>query len=146
MNANAGEVFPPLGKEIRLDRVRFEARARVSPEVLDRIEGSSYVDDLTHDLVLRLQAEVLEDKVAESTYRMTVPYPATPWHHFKHRHRDAWWMRAIVRHWPIGFTEKVGLVTLSKAHRFPKATIRYPDSLGPITMVEQGSLDYTVPA
>jgi hypothetical protein len=102
----------------------------------------TYISEVTGNLVAKLSTEVLSHKVADSTYTMSVPYPATPWHHFKYKHRSNPLMKRWLKRHPIEYTTKEGIVTLSKWHRFPESTIRYPDSLGRVVVQEVGVLDY----
>jgi hypothetical protein len=128
--------------EILLDRVKLTGQTALSSEMLSKMELGSYMDYLADRLVLQLQTEVLSHKVADSTYTMRVPIPSSPWQHFKYKHRERWWMRLLIKRSPIDYTNKEGVVTLSKAHRFPESTLRYPDHLGKVVIVEQGDLSY----
>lgn len=139
--ADTISAYPPAFEQLNLTKTRVHSRTAVSNQLLHEANITTVMDDMRDQMILNLEVEVLTHKIAQSTYTMTVPYPASPWHHFKHRHRSsrlmAWWIK---RH-PIKYTKKEGVVTLSKEHRFPDAKISvYPDSLGIAVPVETGTL------
>lgn len=139
----AADIAVPIVSQecIRLDVERLWLRAGLDPQLLQGVELSTIQDRVLDRLVMSLKAEIYSHKVAESSYTMAVPYPATPWQHFKHQYRTRWWMRRIVRRHPITFTRKEGRLTLSKAYRFPDSTVRYPDSFGRPIIIETGRLE-----
>lgn len=128
--------------ELVLDRLKVATQAAISNEALHNATFDTMPDYTANQMVMRLQAEVLSHKVAESTYTMSVPVPASPWQHWLHDHQG----NAVVKLWiqrhPIRYDKRSATVTLSKSHRFPNATIRYPESLGTVVVVEQGDLTY----
>jgi hypothetical protein len=131
-----------MDSELLLDRQKYAGSYAITPALMDSARMDSFIDEATGNLIAKLSTEVLSHKVADSTYSMTVPYPASPWDHFKYKHRANPLMARWIKRHPISYTHKTGTVTLSKAHRFPESNIRYPKSLGRVVVQEEGRLDY----
>lgn len=113
-------------KQIVLHKVIAWARAELPEEMLGQISSDVQFDRHLRRMVLQIRSEVLEDKVASSSYSTRVPCPVS----FKFRHRDSWWMKLWLKVSPIEFEDKVVGWTCSKSYRFPESTIPYPDALG----------------
>lgn len=128
--------------EIVLTPDKYAGRYAISEQVqqeLGQAEFQTYVDRVTGDLVCQLSKKVLTNTVAKSTYTMRVPIPDTWVDHWLVAHQGKWYSRFFRK---PNFKDKTGVVTLSKAHRFPEATIRYPDHLGTVVVQEEGDIEY----
>jgi hypothetical protein len=131
-------------RDIVLDRIEYRGNAEVSEELLHSAQFSSYMDDIRHRLVVGLKAEVLSHKIADSRYTMTIPVPASPFQHWKHKHQRNRLVARFIKRNPVRYNQRSGTVTLSKAHRFPESTIRYPDSLGKLVVAEEAEVSYPI--
>lgn len=135
----------PVGKAIPqliLERMRLGSSIRLSRYVAESLRvdspGSWMIDQAADTLLVQLQAEILAHKVVGSHVTavkpFNVPVPDGWWQMFKREYRGRWWMRPILRRWPIRMTMIVryGHMTVDVSHynRFPDADIEYPYRLG----------------
>lgn len=102
---------------------------------------TSVVRDLFADILgLRLETELLTDRIASDTYvgSTITHFPASPWQFFKLRHAESLWLRWLVRRRPVR-TEphRAGYsVTWDKRATYPDARIRFDDELGRAVVYE----------
>ncbi len=87
----------------------------VSRDFLENLPGvqgveTSYqpADWAIDQLLMTLRAYVLTHPLGkhEVTRTKTIEWPATPWHHWKHRHATAWWLRWFVQRRPVQTTRQ----------------------------------------
>lgn len=140
------------GTSVTLDMLKVGVTRMLSQELVsrrDRAVGSFVRDSITIDahaaeylrgqLAVDLRAYVLAEKKDVHTdisrlLVLEVETPATPWHHFRHNHRDAWWLRWIRR--PIRYTthRKTGemRVDMTRYLTYPHADVPYREFGPPV--------------
>lgn len=123
---------------VALDVLRVGARTTVGRDAILHVENNPH--DVLGPLMLRLESQVLAEKLVGGTYTGTghKDFPTSPWQFFKQRHADSWWLRWLVVRRPVNterhtITAKVEV----EAHRtYPESTIAIP-ALGRPVVVEQ---------
>lgn len=72
---------------------------------MTELEEQFTLDQLRKNAVYQVRTGVLSFDLpghkAQDTRTVTFEVPTTPWQHFKHAHRDAWWMRWLVARRPV---------------------------------------------
>lgn len=70
------------------------------PKIVD-----SYIGQGLRSCAFELEALVLgqtrPDKVVETTETVSFEYPASPFQHWKFKHKTSWWLKWFIRHRPI---------------------------------------------
>lgn len=103
--------------EVPIERLKYATKHYLSPAVANTAELAMYQDHLlgamAYELSVHLQAtREVEHQVSESTF-VKVGCPASTWQMFKDLHRDAWWMRWLVRRRKVRYTLFGKMVTLN---------------------------------
>lgn len=113
-------------QDIVLERLKVAVASQVSPALAANLTVEQHVD-IMKNLVLRIQSEVLGDKLAEDTYEQSISVPATAWDHVK---RD--WLPTFTRwfHWKVRERRAVAMFRVRDYHAFPESTMVYPPTLG----------------
>ena len=77
------------------------------------------------ELMYRLTAYVLSEKLALETYTATKVYsrPASTWQMFKQAHENSWWLRWLIQRRPIKMLREPHVVTVDLERNFT-----YPES------------------
>lgn len=144
--------LPVETERIMLERMRVTAEGRVSEELIASATLNAVLDIMADQLVLRLTAEVL----GHHRQRYVVTFPATPWDHLKarlvawareHRWRQREglfrrfrWPQPIVRSvlwWSRRHPVRESAKVIDEYATFPRSTMRYPDSLGPVVVLQR---------
>jgi hypothetical protein len=121
-----------------LEKLRFDAGTSVPRSLLDSMEVSAAADFLAHEILIRVKAEFLGERVGmhETIGVMDGDYhvPASWVQFWKHQHRRSWYARWLVNRWPVKWTRiecRPKVRVQFDAYRvFPNTTIDYPRSLG----------------
>lgn len=121
-------------EKVVLDRVRLDARTRVSPYLLHNMEVSQWADHLTGSIVLAFRTEVLAKTLATETTSVQVDFesPASTWQMFKHSHREGRWLGWMARRWGVRMATqtKSKAVEVKTRAAFPDCDMVFPKSLG----------------
>lgn len=97
---------------------------RISPYM--KGELSSYKDDITQDMVLRLNAYVWEEKLQDEQVTLTVLMPATWWDHFKEDYFPCW----LEELFPVDYAQKTSTHQFKTVAKFPDFAYEPPKNLG----------------
>lgn len=138
---NPADLTPADFNRFVLDKTRVGTQLSVDSYTLNSmcLEVENDIRFLTDDLVIRLEAFVLQDKlppktVTETKHVTTPPVPATWWDHFKHDYKDRTWLKHLIVHlkpplYKVGGVE-VGLtVDLERWVSYPEAQ-KIPETFG----------------
>jgi hypothetical protein len=126
----------PEDVRVLLDIAKFVAYRKISEEELPfRVDPKFYVAHEAEELVLRLQADVLSEKLPPATvgrdWDVVWPFPSSPWQFWKRRHGGAWWLAWFVRRWPVRVEphrRRMHLeVDIERYRTFPESRIQLPD-------------------
>ena len=104
------------------------------------------VDQVTDSMLVQLEAEVLEHRIAKSAYQFEVPVPKNAWNHFLHDHQHNGLLKRYLKHRPIKYTRRTATLELSKSHRFPESTYNYPHHLGQFVIAETATMHHPAEA
>lgn len=98
------------------------------------VEGWDPMRQEVRGMILEVEAYVLADKCVEDqqVYRPLFWFPSSPWQHFKHKHRESWWLGWLVRRRPVRQTAwgKSMEVDFTRYATYPKATYPVPPEFG----------------
>jgi hypothetical protein len=77
----------------------------------------SYMHQTLRTLALEIEACVVgqrrPDKVVESKEVVFFEYPASPFQHWKFKHKSSWWLKWFTKKYPVIIAEKAKKCTLS---------------------------------
>lgn len=125
-------------EQIILERLKFEVREALGPAVLESISLERFHDMLREDMVLRLTAELLAERIeSEQIVRTeTVMHDFTaldgPFQRWKERHAASWWLFWFVKLRPLRFIAETKLskvelrVSVDDYATFPKMALAPP--------------------
>ncbi len=130
----------PAVQQVTLERVELGLSHRVGGTVRESVRLDVQTDMVTNDLVYRLGAHVLAERLppVEVTRETTVEFqsPASPFQHWKQKHAQSWWLRWFVGRWPVrqDTTVKTATLTvdLTKYRSYPEANYALPELGAPI--------------
>lgn len=89
-------------KELVLEPTKFGLMHGVSAEFLSDPNGMDFIQDrMTVQLKAMVLGERLEDFHAQSKEQIAWLFPASPWQHFKEKHKWSWWLRRFVSRFPV---------------------------------------------
>ena len=102
-------MFDDNDSSIRMQEIQFDwmklARRDLLPGIVmqDINLMKNYLDYMRDDVVVEFNGMVLGQKLPEFSVSKseTIETPATPWQHFKEFHSEKWWMKNIVKRWPV---------------------------------------------
>lgn len=126
-------------REHILEAFKLGCGQRISREVLNHVEVSTFVGLVGHDVAMDFVATLYRHKVGQDTIErdvvLAVDVPTSAWQFFKDAHAGAWWFAWFANRWPAK-TRKITktahfAVDVRKYNVFPQATFRYPDNFGP---------------
>lgn len=120
----------------RSTRALDQLRVQAGTTVADTACLSVHEDDIAGQLVYKLTAEVLAERLETGRFERTVRVPATWWEHLKRDHAPAW----FTRRFPVRYTPLTLAVDLSRWATYPHATVPLP-GLGPPVVVDNLSSD-----
>lgn len=128
-------------RQFTLDKARVVSQFRVDGYTRNsmRLRVEDDPSFLTDDLVLHLEAIVLQDKlpptkVTETEIVTTPPVPATWWDHFKHEYQDRTWLKHLIVHFKAPLYKVEGreislTVNLERYISYPEAQ-NIPENFG----------------
>lgn len=128
----------PTTSEVLLHRMKVGMQTRVGASFLDSMRLEVFHDYLD-DIVLKLRAEVLADKLPPDhvTESRTIKVPRSWWDHWKEEHQNSWWAGWFAR-WRGYRTHVIRLsvsVDLQRFWAYPQANIALPPRMGdPVRM------------
>lgn len=140
------EQVSPFGKynQVQLNWLVFRSRVPLSPGVF--LSDPQIADYVYGEGIAVLEAHVLgrkrPSKVVEESNVTFFKMPASPFQHYKHKHKDAWWMRWFVKKRPVIYTEygresKLS-VSWDMSDVYPEQTkISYLDNSHPVVVIEE---------
>ena len=108
-------IFSEDYKEEIFNWLKFEDSQAVPMDMLSGViyDQSIQRDDsgpgfLRNQAIYRINARVLAKELPSFSEQVTevVNMPKNPWQHFKDMYADKWFMRAIVKRWPVKFTKQ----------------------------------------
>jgi hypothetical protein len=125
---NEGGVIHPPESTIDVERIvaewrRYGVAQVVSHELAATADFSVHQDMIFGGLMLRLEREILTDRRAKDEYQASLHVPRSPWHHWKHKHRQAWWLRWLVRRRPVQTHEHIATVQVERWQTYPDARL-----------------------
>ena len=91
-------------QEIQFDWMRLARRELLPGIVMQDINlMKNYLDYMRDDIVVEFNGMVLGQKLPPFSVSKSavIETPSTPWQHFKEFHSQKWWMRKIVKKWPV---------------------------------------------
>jgi hypothetical protein len=91
--------------------------------VTDSLRFSAHLDTIFGGMLLRLEKDLLTDTRAQHEYQASLRFPTSPWQHFKHKHRLAWWMRPLLRRRPVREQEYVVTLMVERWQTYPEARL-----------------------
>jgi hypothetical protein len=101
----------PFMRSIEGHIERYCAALRISREAVEKAYRlDSYMDYLADELAVKVTLQVYalsNEEARRVTLRQTFTVPKTWWDAFKLHFATRWWMRWIVKRWPVQFTELV---------------------------------------
>jgi hypothetical protein len=105
--------YEAIHERVVLEWMKFVSTAQLSPGILFRSRPQLHgpiAEDITKTLFFEIEAQVLgkrlPDKTVESDEILFFEYPASPFQHWKLKHKDSWWLRWFIRRYPIIIAEK----------------------------------------
>lgn len=124
----------PDPKTFTLDKRKVAALQEVSRLWLQDVRLDQAEDYITGNLAFQLSGYMLADHLATDETVVFKDFPASWWQHTKAIHFPtiSRWLRR-----PARFTRQTATVTVDSFATFPEATIPYPDSLGPLRMLQE---------
>lgn len=134
-----------------LDRLKFAYQTRIGPSVRQSMTLEAVEDVVTRQLIARLSAEVLADKLVGDTIATTysVRQPAT-W--FDWLKQDVWYtdldndriMRWVERKWPVKYKTVTYHVSVKfdRYALYPEARIALPELGRPVIFEQWGQPDW----
>lgn len=108
-------IFNEDYKEEIFNWLNFEDRQAVPMDMLSGViyDQSIQRDDsgmrfLRNEAIYRVNARVLAKELPSFSEQVTevINMPKNPWQHFKDMYADKWFMRAIVKRWPVKFSKQ----------------------------------------
>jgi len=121
-----------------LDRLKAAVSVSVGPQMAQSMELETYSEYVLNQLVHRLTAFVLAERVDTKPYTAIehVYFPESPWQHFKQKHQLLWWMKWFVKRRPVDY-QKVDVtvsVTADLYATYPRASYSHApyDQFGPV--------------
>jgi len=128
---------------LALEPILHSVRHVHEPEATYRIDAKEIRDRTLDRMVWELHASVYAEKVLEREQRVHFEkevdfwFPRSPWHHFKHRHVEAWWMAPVRWLRPTVQYERSSkmidlwkTVRLQQFAKFPETKLMMPEDLG----------------
>ena len=137
-------------QEIVLERVKLGLEHRVGATVLESMRPEVIIDQLSGEMVYRLRAHVLAEKLppveVSDQKSVTFESPASPFQHWKQKHARTWWLAWFVGRWPVrqeATTKTVRMtVNLTKYRSYPEANYAIPDGFGAPVLIHTLSTRY----
>lgn len=137
-------------QQVVLEKLRLGLQQRVGAHVLESARPEFIIDRLSGDMICRLRADVLAEKLppvqVSGQESVTFESPATPFQHWKQKHAEAWWLVWFVRRWPVreDVTTKTVRMTvdLTKYRSYPQANYILPDDFGAPVLVHTLSTSF----
>lgn len=137
------DVTAPSIDKLVLERMRVGARQVVGASVVESMRLEQWVEPMSRGLVHALTAEVLAEKLPperiDKSQTFGMDFPASPFQHWKQKHRDSWWLRWFVQRRPVKTDryEKTAFLTvdLERYRAFPQCNYVFPKDLGPYVNV-----------
>lgn len=137
------DAMAPSVEALTLERLKLGLQMRVGAHVLDSLRLERQQDMIYNDLLYRLEASVLAEKLppekVERSKVVTLDFPASSWQHFKQEHSESWWLGWLVRRRPIRYQalEQTATLTvdLERYRTFPQCNYVFPKGLGPYVNV-----------
>jgi hypothetical protein len=115
-----------------LERMTFYRRQRLErdmEEVLGEFSANTFTagvdyDILYDDIILRFEAEVLSERLADDYYEETAYYatPRTWWDMFKETYANRWWFNWYSKRWGAPHFDQHSVTVKVKVERF----LKYP--------------------
>ena len=102
-----------------LERTKYVIQKKFSESFLSDIKYSTSIDNEIKGIILRLEKDILSDKVV--TEVKTFNYPDTWWDHFKLDHFPLW----LYEKYPAKF--KVKKITFKRTTTYPKLALAMRD-------------------
>lgn len=143
-------------QQVTLGRLKLACTTHLSREMAtlaSTAELELMVDELTHNLVYRLRAQVLAEQLPPQTIKHIIrvtqddPRHATWWDAFKATYQQRWWMRW--RSWTVNHVQtnvtvnRTVEVNVRNNWTYPRAAIRLPDEFGrPVMVATWTARDY----
>lgn len=123
-----GALFPQPDRPIERERIvldwrRYAQVQAVSQAWLEDARLTVLQDQLFPQMVLRLERDILADKRAEQTYQAHLDIPRSPWHHWRHKHRNAWWLRWLNPHRPVQYDRRTATLEVERWQHYPDARL-----------------------
>jgi hypothetical protein len=122
-----------------VNEIRLEPGIFVQPPEVVR----SYTADALNCVTVRLEASVLgknrPDKKVTASKTVFFEFPASPFQHWKLKHKDSWWLKWFVRNNPVIIAQNARECFLeaswSMADVYPSQTIAEPRLNEPYVMI-----------
>ena len=112
--------------QVIVDRVTLEWRKWVRAQAIPTEVGadlSVHLDPFFDTMLLRLQRDVLTQKITDTEHSVRMAFPATWWDHLKEKHGRAllgpWWMRR----WPPQMEFRRASISIEHTVTYPEASI-----------------------
>jgi hypothetical protein len=143
VDVSAFDIKLPSYEALALQRLRIGLEQRIGAQVIESLELHQVEDIFTRSIVTRLTADVLAEKLPpekiERSKTVALDFPASSWQHFKQEHSESWWLRWLVRRWPVRIQQLEQTVTLTvdleRYRTFPQCNYVFPKDLGPFVNV-----------
>lgn len=127
---------------LTLERLKLGLQTNVGAHVRESLTAE-LDEDIWGGMICRLKADILAEKLPPETIVRSrvfvLDFPASSWQHFKHEHKESWWLGWLVRRRPVRTEqhkeEATLTVDLDRYRTFPQCNYTFPKDLGPYVQV-----------
>lgn len=113
-----------IKKDVTLERLKVTVQKVLTGHVLMTTELESCRNEVINDLVFRLKAELMAEKLEDRKQTVTFEFPKSWWQHFKQEYFPKW----LLNRFPVKLTSCEKTVIFKRYATYPELPVVFPET------------------